>query len=295
MIKRPQKAPSDPITNDQLQYLQYPIVGSPKLDGYRCTIDDRPFTSTMKAFPNIFLNEELSNPIYRGLDCELLVGNPNDPNAFNNSSQIMSINGKPDFRVYAFDRWIDGDYSYDERWLRNPIEEKGRIIVLDQRLLTSPEEVLSYETEMLNLGYEGAMIRSLNGRYKEGRCTFREMNIFKRKPFVECEAVILDVIEGLENLNEAKINETGHMRRSSHQANKRPKGTLGSFELKSDLWSKSFHSGTGEGYTAEMKQDIWDHRDEYIGQIATVKYQKYGSRERPRLPSVIKIRSRLDL
>lgn len=294
-IKRPLKAPSEPITDDQLSALHYPIVGSPKLDGYRCTVNETPFTSSMKQFPNIFINEELSDPIYHGLDGELLVGEPNDPDAYNNSSQIMSINGLPDFRIYAFDDWRYGKYQYKERWLGREIRNEGRLIVLEQRILESPGDVLAYETEMLMKGYEGAMIRSLDGLYKEGRCSFRELNIFKRKPFVECEAVIVGFVEGLQNLNEPKMNETGHMRRSSHQVNKIPKDTLGSFELRSELWPLSFHSGLGEGYTQEDNQEIWNRRDEYLGKIATVKYQKYGSRNRPRISSVVKIRSEYEL
>lgn len=295
-LKKPIKAPSDPITNEQLRYLQYPIVGSPKLDGFRCAVDEEPKTSSMKPWPNLFIRDELSNPAFHGLDGEILVGEPNDPNAFHNTSgPVRRIQGKPDFRFYVFDDWRGGGYSYKERWLDRQLRSEGRIVVLEQRLLSSPQEVLAYEAEMLSVGFEGAMIRSLDGRYKEGRCSFNEMNIFKRKPFVECEAVIVNLIEGLENRNEAVMNETGHMRRSSHMANKVPKGTLGSFELKSNLWPTTFHAGTGEGYDQGMKQEIWNRRDEYIGQIATVKYQKYGSRDAPRLPSVIKIRPRWDI
>ena len=135
------------------------------------------------------------------------------------------------------------------------------------------------------------MIRSLEGLYKEGRCSFRDLNIFKRKPFVECEAVVVGFVEGMQNLNEPKMNEQGHMRRSSHLENKIGKGTLGSFELKSDLWPVTFHSGLGEGFTQEDDQHIWDHRDSYLGRTVTVKYQAYGSRNRPRISSVVKIRS----
>ena len=295
-IKKPIKAPSDPITNDELRRLKYPIVGSPKLDGFRCIVDGEPLTSSMKPWPNRFIRETLSDPKYHGLDGEILVGEPNGPDPFfATSGPVRRYDGKPDFFFYVFDRWIDGNLSYHDRWIKWSAPKIGRLIVLEQRLLHSPEEVLEYEEEMLNDGFEGAMIRSLDGRYKEGRCSFREMNIFKRKPFVECEAEIIEVIEGLENLNVPKMNETGNMRRSSHKENKRPKGTLGSFKLRSVLWVSSFHASTGEGFTAERKQEIWDHREEYIGQIATVKYQKYGSRDAPRLPNVIKIRPKFDV
>jgi DNA ligase-1 len=295
-IKRVMKAPSESITDEQLKYIRYPIVGSAKIDGYRCVVDeDGPLTSSHKRFPNHFINDELSDPIYRGMDGELLVGLPNDPNAYNNSSQIMSINGQPDFRFYVFDDFKYGNYTYKERWLERKLQDQGRLVILEQRIIESYEDVIAYEQEMLDQGYEGSMIRTIESLYKEGRCSFRDMSIFKRKPFVECEAVIVGFVEGLQNLNEPQMNETGHMRRSSHQANKVPKGTLGSFELRSPLWSLTFHSGLGEGFTQEDKQEVWNHRNEYLGRVVTVKYQKYGSRNRPRISSVIKIRSKFEL
>ena len=295
-ITRVMKAPSESITNEQLQHMRYPIVGSAKIDGYRCVVDeDGPLTSSHKRFPNHFINDELSDPLYQGLDGELLVGAPNDPNAYNNSSQIMSINGKPDFRLYAFDDFRYGNYYYKDRWLERKLQDQGRLVILEQRILESYEDVIVYEQEMLDQGFEGSMIRTLNSFYKEGRCSFRDMAIYKRKPFVETEAIIVGFVEGLQNLNEPKMNEQGHMRRSSHLENKIGKGTLGSFELRSDLWPVTFHAGLGEGFTQEDKQDIWDHRDQYLGRIVTVKYQKYGSRNRPRLPNVVKIRAAEEL
>jgi len=294
-LKKPQKAPTDPITNEQLKVLRYPIVGSPKLDGFRCVVDEVPKSSQMKIWPNLFVCDELSKPEYQGLDGELIVGEPNDPNVFNNSQVLRQIGSKPDFTFYVMDNWIDGGYSYKERWIDRKLQDFGRVVVLEQRLLNTPEEVLGYEAWLLEMGFEGAMIRSLDARYKDNRCTFREMNIFKRKPFVECEAVIVNVIEGRQNLNESKMTETGNMRRSSHAANKIPNGTLGSFELKSKLWPVTFNAGCGEGYTQRMKQELWNRRNELIGQITTVKYQKYGSKDRPRLPSVIKIRPSWDV
>lgn len=297
-IKKPQKAPSDPITNEQLHLLNYPIVGSPKLDGFRCTVDDTPLTSSMKLFPNIFLNEVLSDPMYKGLDGEILVGKPNDPDAFHNTSgPIRRINGEPDFNFFVFDNWIDGHHTYEQRWFKEKsyYTELPRVMVLEQKLLKSPDEVLAYELEMLSQGYEGAMIRSLHSLYKEGRCSFRDLNIFKRKPFVECEAIVVGFIEGLQNLNESHMDEMGRNVRSSHKANKVPKGTLGSFVLRSKLWKKDFTAGFGEGYDMSHKQYVWNHRQEFLGLTVTIKYQKYGSREAPRIPNVIKIRPLWDL
>jgi len=289
-IKRPQKAPINTITNEQLEKLVYPVAGSPKLDGFRCLITDRACTSTMKSFTNRFVQQELSHSIYAGLDGEIVVGKPNDPDAFHNTSgPIRRFEGEPDFKLYAFDNVCDKTKPYYDRWLSNTPSSSKRVIILEQRILKSSDDVLTYEAEMLKAGYEGAIIRSLTSLYKEGRCTFNEMNIFKRKPFVDIEASIMGVEEAMENCNEKTVNELGLSKRSQNRENKVPKGTLGSFILWSPLWVRPFHAACGEGFTDTIKQKIWDNRQEYLGKTVTVKYQKYGSRKAPRMPKVIKL------
>ena len=301
MIKRPMKAPTDPVQDEELDKLTYPLVGSPKLDGFRCTVvNGSPLTSSMKSFMNRFICEEFScYGELTGLDGEILVGSPNSPDAFHNTSgPVRRFDGEPDFRFYVFDDFTHKERSYEDRWLlRSSLNRYGnpRVVVLEQRLLRCPDEVLRYEKEMLEIGYEGAMIRSLSSQYKEGRCTFREMNIFKRKPFVECEAVIIGFEEALENQNEQEVNELGLSKRSHNRENMVPKGTLGAFILKSPLWKKPFRSAPGKGFTAADRQQMWNLRQGLLGYPATIKYQKYGSREKPRMSNVIKLRPLWDL
>ena len=299
-VNRPMKAPTDPITDSELKTLHYPVVGSPKLDGFRCIIDGVPLTSSMKPFTNRFVAEELKKPVYNSLDGEIIVGSPFKENEeddvfYRTSGPVRRFDGKPDFTFYVFDSWKDGHLTYQKRWIQAPKLKDSRIVVLEQRLLHNSDEVISFEQEMVNLGYEGAMIRSLDGKYKEGRCTLKEMNIFKRKPFEECEAEIIGVEEQMANLNEAVIDSRGLSKRSSHQANLVPKGTLGKFILQSHSFNKSFKAAPGKGFDAKKRQEIWDNKEAFIGQIVTVKYQKYGSIDAPRQPNVIKIRPSWDL
>lgn len=310
MIHRPMKAPTDPITDAELKSIKFPIVGSPKLDGFRCIVDERGgLTSSMKPFTNRFVAETLKNPIYSGFDGEIVVGLPykenEDDDVFHRTSgPIRRFDGEPDFKLYVFDHWINGDETYNERWISNfhklysGIKSPNtRLIVLEQKILTTTDEVIAYEKEMVEAGYEGAMIRSLWGKYKEGRCTLREQNIFKRKPFEECDAEIIGFEEAMENLNEKITDSRGLSHRSSHQDNKHPKGTLGNFICRSPKWPsvESFKAGAGRGFNDILKQDIWNHKEEFIGRVVSIKYQKYGSIDRPRMPKVIKIREGWDL
>ena len=296
-IKAPMKAPSKVLEDSQLSALHYPVVGSPKLDGFRCVIDGEPKTSSMKSWPNPYIKDYLSQSQFHGLDGEILVGLPNSIDAFHNTSgPVRRHYGEPDFKLYVFDDWTRGDEAYQVRWLDNySIPTDDRIVLLQQKILYTPEEVIAFDNEMLKIGYEGAMIRSLTGIYKDKRCSLNEQIILKRKPFVECEAQVVKVLEGKQNNNEAKMNEAGQMRRGYSAANMIPNGTFGSFVLRANPWEETFSSGLGLGFTAEDKQKVWNNREDYIGRIVTIKYQKYGSRDAPRIPSVIKIRPKWDL
>lgn len=280
MTTKPMKAPTEPIEDEFLEKLPYPLAGSPKLDGFRClVVNGIPHTSSMSPFQNKHVcNVFKDYPELSGLDGELLVGAPNSPDAFHNSSgPLRRFEGKPDFKFYVFDQITEENYS--DRWLEKELPTYPQFVsVLPQRLLRNPDDVLSYEKEMLEEGYEGAMIRSLTGKYKQGRCTFKDLNIFKRKPFVDCEAVVIDILEAYEDDRET------------------PKGTIGAFALYSPLWEKPFTAAPGKGFTSEMKLSLWNNRHTIVGnrEAVTVKYQKHGSREAPRLPSVIKIRPSWD-
>jgi DNA ligase 1 len=291
MIKRPQKAPSEPITDEQLKQLKYPLYGSYKLDGFRCCIvNGVARTSSMKSFANIFTQNYLSQDKFNGLDGEIIVGGSTTREAFDNTSgPIRRIYGEPDFKFYVFDSFIDKHLPYEERWVKKShLYYDERLVVLDQITLHNANEVLEMEKYALSRGHEGIMIRSPYSSYKDGRCTFREMNIFKRKPFVVEEAIIIDINEAMENLNLPETNELGLTKRSSHAENKFPKGTLGSFELHSPTWGQ-FKASPGKGFDDSVKKSIWDNRGEYLGKTVLFEYQKFGSKDSPRLPRVIEI------
>ena len=301
MIK-PMKAPSKPITDDQIKALleNGPLIGSPKLDGFRGFVDpdeNRLLSNSRKQFPNEYLQEALSKECYAGLDGELIIGEPNDPNVFANTrSPLRRKKGEPDFTFYIFDSMLDPEMPYEERYASlEAYAHLPFIQVLECVYLHTFEEVLAYEEKMLLDGYEGIMLRDFDGVYKFGRATLREGNIFKRKPFDDAEAIILAVNEMMENQNEKTVNEMGRSQRSSSKENKVGKDTLGSFDLNSDLWEDDFNCGTMLGVTAEMRQELWDNKEQLIGKIITFKYQRYGSIDAPRIPVFLRFRDEWDM
>jgi len=286
MIRRPQKPPSKSIENHELKSLRFPLYGSPKLDGYRCICQDGAFTSSMKPITNEYIQEILSSSAYNGLDGELIVGKPNTLETFNNTTgPVRKYSGQPKFTYYVFDLH-NVMYPYEERYRRlmESYSNLPHVHIVKQTPMLAVNHVIEYELKCVASGYEGAIVRSPYGLYKDGRCTLREGNIFKRKPVEDDEATIIGFEEQMQNLNKAKLSETGNMVRSSHKDNKVGKGTLGKFIVTSPLWSEPFAIGTGEGLTDTLRQEIWDNQEDYIGRIFTYKFQLYGSINAPRQP-----------
>jgi DNA ligase-1 len=288
-IKRPLKAPNATLEDFQLNQLTYPVIGSPKIDGFRCLIDEIPKTSSMKPQPNQFILSELSKPQFNGLDGELVVGSPNNPNTFNRSTgPLRRKYGKPDFTFWVFDNFLDLRKSYIKRWIwsfydDNSLFLKSRIKILTQIFLFSSSAIINFTDQCVASGYEGAMIRSPKGLYKQGRATFKEMNIFKRKPLTDTEAVILGFIEQQTNENEAFLDEMGLTKRKTHASGKVGAETLGSFILYSPYWKKPFKCGGGK-LTHKKRQEIWNNQAYYLGKTVIFKYQQYGSISAPRQP-----------
>ena len=286
MIKRPMKAMSKSLTDKDAKLLNYPVVGSPKLDGIRAlVIDSQVLSSTLKPIGNKHIQMCLGKKIYNGLEGELIVGDPCDPDSFNNTTgAVRRSSGEPDFKFYVFDNFNEPSLSYKDRFLNDSIKYAilPHIMVVEQTKIDTFHELLLFEEMVVNKGYEGAMIRSFDGVYKEGRTTLREQNIFKRKPVSDAEAKIMGFNEQMTNNNEQTLNELGKHVRSSHKENKTPAGTLGSLILKCDLWDEPFSCGSG--MTDEFKQEIWDNQDNYKELIVVFKYQAYGSRDKPRQP-----------
>lgn len=287
-MKRCLKAPSQSINDEDLHLLPYPVVGSPKIDGFRCLIDPDtgvPKTSSMKPQPNPFVRSTLSDPLFKGLDGELTVGKPNSLDAFNRSTgPLRRKHGEPDFLFSVFD-YYSPTKTYHERWLnqyKDILYRYPRLSILPQTYLYSPEDVIDFTKQCIEDNYEGAMIRSPAGLYKQGRATLKELNIFKRKPLSDREATIVGFNEKMTNLNPQTLNEMGLAKRASNQENKVGAGTLGSFVLYDPFWKEVFNC-RGR-INDQLALEIWQNRGKYAGRKVTYKYQAYGSIDSPRQP-----------
>lgn len=295
IITKPMKAPSEGI--DDLAAVSYPAICSPKVDGIRCLkVDGVLKSSSFKPIPNRFINEVLTPLLPDNIDGELTV-----PGSFQDvTSGIMTRDGEPDFLFSAFDYVRTALSTPYVRRLADlaKITTHQRVAIVEHVAVHSVEQLLAFEKQCLEAGYEGVMVRAPNGPYKCGRSTTKQGWLLKLKRFKDSEARIVGFVEQMENTNEATKDELGRTKRSHHKAGKVGKGTLGKFvvvEVGNAPWKGEFRVSTGKGLTAKLRQEIWDNQGDWLGGIISYKYQDIGSMDAPRLPILLGRRDPRDM
>jgi len=256
----------------------WPLFVQPKLDGVRCLIqregDDLGFRvvaysrtgkewknidhilSILAPFfmkhPNIILDGELYNHELKN-DFEKIISlvrktKPTDEDRLESTEMVQ-------FHCYDF---IDETKTFEERnkFLQGWFPNLDCIRDVDTRMVFNTEEVEAHHEDLLELGYEGSILR----QNKPYECK-RSWTLMKVKDFSDAEATITGY-------------EIGKGKRE---------GTLGKFMMTDD-YGKEFGCPPGKGYTYKDMKDILDNIHDYIGQRATFTYferTKAGSYRHP--------------
>lgn len=272
-----------------LKALKFPVLASPKLDGVRALVRDGVVLSrSLKPIPNRHVQLMFGRTELEGLDGELILGDPTNPEAYRRTvSAVMSIEGEPNVDFHVFDRW-DRDYPYNEVALSYALT-----IPVWSTLILTMEELEEYEVALLDKGYEGVILRDPQSPYKFGRSTPKEGYLLKLKRFADSEAEIIDFEELMYNYNAATINEMGHTERSTKQDGLLPAGKLGALVVRDIHFGVEFKIGTG--FSAAERQNFWNLRAPLRGALVKYRYFPTGSKEKPRFPSFQGFRHRIDL
>jgi len=285
---------------DQLDQIRFPVYASPKLDGVRAIIVDGVVMSrSMKPIPNRHVQKLFGRKELDGLDGELIVGSPTDPNLMQQTtSGVMSQSGEPDVWFLVFDCVAAGGYADRLRSASARVDtlayEGVPVECVLQLMCTDASELVAAEAMYVEQGYEGLMVRSPDGHYKQGRSTFREGLLMKVKRFADGEAVVIGVEEQETNLNEAFIDELGHTKRSSAKAGKVSAGVLGCFLVRDVVSGVEF--SVGSGLTRAQREALWKQRHSLPGKLLKYKsFQVAGVKEAPRFPTFVGFRDPIDM
>lgn len=252
--------------------IQYPVLASPKLDGIRCImVDGKAYSRNGKLIPNKYIQQTLSSLDLPVFDGELMIAGKD----FNQvQSAVMSEQGKPEFVYHVFD-WV-GLEPFHRRLkkakhlLCTEYVDNPHLTSVIHTRIESPSALSDLYSAYTSLGYEGVIVRAIDGPYKHGRSTLRQGYMLKLKPVNDAEAIICGFEELMRNLDTS----------CKKQENLVASGMLGAFIVQ---WrGKKFK--VGSGFNEQERKFYWQNKDAYMGKPVTFKYQELSSFGVPRFP-----------
>ena len=266
-----------PFEEKRLAKWPAPYIVQPKYDGVRCRAV--PLMTGPKGNEYLLLSSEeniiYSVPHINGalqflqlraeLDGELYCHGMSFEDILSITSR--SINLHHNFKAIKFHIF---DIINDQPQMRRQIivdalrGVHGLLEIAPFWLCESLDDVMRVFDKVIELGYEGIIVRHNLAPYQRKRSTL----MMKFKPKKEDSYVITGYEE------EISISGT-------------PKGRLGSLQCLSGD-GNIFSIGTG--FTDEVRETLWAHKEEVIGKIAKVKYQHLTSgRKVPRFPVFVEV------
>ena len=276
----------------------FPYLATPKIDGIRfLMVNGQAVSRSFKPIRNEFIQDAVAD-LPDGIDGELTCGT----NFQDSTSGIMRIKGEPDFHVWIFDYVEAGPeeiLNYEQRMRQLKVLEaldeftflEGKYTILYPQEANDLADVQRLEDEFISQGHEGVMLRDPEGTYKFGRSSVKENIILKVKKFLDDEATVVGFVEKNHNQNEPVRNQWGYIERKGGQGGLVPAGVLGSFILEKNC--QTFKCGSG--LNDELRKEIWENQDEYLGKTVKYKFMSHGVKDLPRHPIFLGFRDPDDM
>lgn len=250
--------------------IKFPCIGQPKYDGVRCL-------TFLNGSGEVKINSRKGKPYniphlkkWAEEHKELL---PLDGELYNHKEltfqEIVSAVKKHSeitskIRYVVYDRPV-GDIPNGQRWentqlMLSDLTPSDPVYLSGSRVLHNMDEAWEYHKECTDAGYEGIILRNMEGVYEFG---FRSNDLIKLKTFDDSEFEIIGVVEA-----------TG-----------RDEGTA-IFVCK----CKGGEFNVKPQGSRELRAEYFERAKELIGKMVTVKYQGLSDEGIPRFPSAISVR-----
>lgn len=292
------------VNADDISKLSFPCLVTQKLDGIRAMcLNGELLSRSFKPIKNERMRQLLTELLPNGSDGELMTEGTFQATTSAVMTSKNSENFDKPFQFYWFD-YVKNDPNkpYSERMqdMKEYIEahpqmmkhKQIKIMPLFPKQIENAEELLEYEKDMLEQGFEGVMIRKPSGRYKMGRSTLKEGILLKLKQFSDAEGTVIGMTELLHNTNEKTTSATGHSVRSSKKEGKTQSGKMGALVVKTQ---QGIEFSLGSGFTDEQRVDYWNKSEDLIGKHVKYKFFVMGSKTCPRFPVFVGFRDSDDL
>ena len=299
--------------------LGFPLLAQLKVDGVYALVRNRELLGrSLKPFKNEFISETLSSEKFEGFVGELVhtpkgsfVEMNREDACRSTTSCVNTIKKDWEWTWVLFD-YVHPDYielPYSERMTHLSETVLPELLASEQlpiidignfsdkvfggfSITNSGEEVEHFYQKSLDMGYEGLILRCPQGKWKNGRSTLREQLLMRMKPQSDKEAVVIGVVEAMQNNNPETINELGYTERSSHQENKTGKGIVGSLLAIDVETGMQITIGAGKLDHSE-RAVLLDNPP--IGWIAKYRSMDTGVKNLPRFPRFMEWRAIEDM
>ena len=240
---------------DKLDRIKYPAIIQEKLDGtYRSIVVD---SSTIEIYSRS--GEKSDYPVFaerlRDLPTGVYIGEfliQGERDRFTANGLLNSDTEPND--IYAvcwdyltLDEWKEGKSNtpYEDRLntLKESVKYCPVLDVVETAIVNDYNEAKEFYLDKVAFGSEGAVLKNKDNKFKNGTAT----DNIKMKE----EAVAEFIITGF------------------HEGTGRLEGTLGALEVESE--DKKVQSKVS-GFTDEVREIIWNTKDDLLGTIISVKY-----------------------
>lgn len=259
----------------------FPCYIQPKLDGFRCIYhpDKGLVSRNGKTIPNKNLNKHFKELFaVKGyvLDGELY----SHKVGFNEIQSLLTTEDKvipkglkfTVFDAMPKDMWENKSCgaSYEERIklvreiVYSMVAVPSKVIDIVNDTVESAQEVKGTYKKYLNDGYEGVIIRSINGKYLWKRATIKSGEILKLKPFSSIDVKITSVYEGERDLG----------------------GISGGITFDYN----GVEVGCGSGFDQDTLTQMLNNPNAFIGKTAEIKYFEVTEDGSLRFPVFVRFR-----
>jgi DNA ligase-1 len=196
-------------------------------------------------------------------------------------------------RVREYTDWRE-KWDADKQFLKSVVQYECK----------DADAVLSLQRDAQLNGGEGLMLKCPNSVYRHSRSTVKQNEFFKLKFWDTINGKIVDFKQKQRLTEEARENNTeksalGRTKRGHRQDDREAVDDIGSVEIEITegqvfpkgtrffaMWSKE---------APEIRAAMtWDNRAEFIGKHVEIEYQSHGSKDKPRLPRIVRWRRDLD-
>jgi DNA ligase-1 len=248
---------------DKIQHLVFPGLAQPKLDGIRCIAikkgeDVKLFSRTQKEFlPFPHIVEDIKKTFK---DDVIIDGELYNHKYKNNFNYIVSLVRRDDLHT---DYRLIEYHMYDVVRKGGYLERTKKLVSEGSLHRVATVEVCSldalkeYQLRCIEEGYEGCMYRNPSTEYEHRRST----GLLKVKTFKEEEFMVVGIEEGRGKLM----------------------GKVGAF-ICANTPPHDDTFGAKPSCTEEMSKFYWDNQKQFIGKMASVKFQDRTPDGIPRFP-----------